>query len=38
MSNTVHKKILPEYFDLVKKGIKKFELRKAKMIFKSMIF
>ena len=28
MSNTVHKKILPEYFDLVKKGIKKFELRK----------
>lgn len=28
MSKTVHKKILPEYFELVKKGIKKFELRK----------
>lgn len=28
MSKTVHKKILPEYFEPVKKGIKKFELRK----------
>lgn len=28
MSKTVHKKILPEYFELVRKGIKRFELRK----------
>ena len=28
MSKTVNKKILPEYFELVRKGIKKFELRK----------
>lgn len=28
MSKTVNKKILPEYFELVRKGIKNFELRK----------
>ena len=28
MGKTVNKKILPEYFELVRKGIKNFELRK----------